>query len=156
MRPLTKVSSAAVVLLFVVALLGFADATYLTVEHYRGVIPPCSITSGCEQVLTSPYSSVLGFPVSLGGSIYYLVVMVGCLIFLESKHLSANIQAHHYSILKWTLVFTLAGFLASLWFVYVQAFILYSYCQYCLGSALSSTILCVTAMEILGRNERAA
>jgi uncharacterized membrane protein len=156
MRPLNKASSAAVVSLFVVALLGFADATYLTVEHYRGAIPPCSITSGCEQVLNSPYSSVLGFPVSLGGSIYYFAIMVGSLIYLESKHLSANVQSHHFAILKWTLLATTLGLLASLWFIYVQAFILHSYCQYCLGSALTSTILFVTAMEMLAKNERAS
>jgi len=135
-----------------VALLGFADAAFLTVEHYRGVIPPCSIISGCETVLTSPYSNVLGFPVALGGSIYYFAVMVGSLIFLESKHLSANIQAHHWGILKWTLLATTLGLLASLWFVFLQAFVIHSYCQYCLGSALTSTILFVTAIFILYKN----
>ena len=154
-QPLARAGSGAVILVFIVALLGFADATYLTVEHYRGVIPPCTVTSGCEQVLTSPYSLILGFPVSLGGSIYYLVVAVGSLIYLESKHLSANVQAHHFSILKWTLLATTLGLLASLWFIYVQAFILHSYCQYCLGSALTSTILFVTAMEILAKNNHA-
>jgi len=152
-RPLNKAGSGAVAFIFIVALIGFADATYLTVEHYRGVIPPCSITSGCEKVLTGPYATVLGFPVALGGAIYYLGVAVGSLIFLESKHLSANLQSHHWSILKWTLLATTLGLLASLWFVYLQAFIIGSYCQYCLGSALTSTILFVTAMEMLRRNE---
>ena len=152
-RPLTKAGSGAVIFLFIVALLGFADATYLTVEHYRGVIPPCSVTSGCEQVLTSQYSTVLGFPVALGGSVYYLVVAVGSLLYLESKHLSADLRSHHWSILKWTLLATMIGLLASLWFVYIQAFVIHSYCQYCLGSALTSTILFVTAMEILRQNE---
>ena len=58
----SKVSTGAVVFLFIVALIGFADASYLTVEHYRNVIPPCT-TSGCETVLTSSYSTILhGFP----------------------------------------------------------------------------------------------
>jgi len=155
-RPLTKAGSGAVIFFFIVALLGFADATYLTVEHYRNVIPPCSATAGCETVLTSQYSEVLGFPVSLGGAIYYFAVMVGSLLYLESKHLSANVRSHHWAILKWTLFATTLGLLASLWFVYLQAFVIHSYCQYCLGSAFTSTVLFITAMEIIRKNEEAS
>jgi uncharacterized membrane protein len=151
-RPLSKAGSGAVVCVFIVALAGFADAVFLTVEHYRGVIPPCTITSGCEKVLTGQYAEAFGFPVALGGAIYYMAIMVGSLIFLESKHLSADLQAHHWSILKWTLMATTLGLLASLWFVYLQAFVIGSYCQYCLGSALTSTILFVTAVIIICKN----
>jgi uncharacterized membrane protein len=122
--------------LLIVALLGFADATYLTVEHYQGVIPPCSVVSGCETVLTSAYSVIAGVPVSLLGAVFYFIVLVGVFSFLESKKTV---------LLKWSLLFTIFGILFSLWFIYVQAFILGAWCLYCLGSALTSTILFVTA-----------
>ena len=46
---------------FISALIGFIDASFLTIEHYRGVVPPCSIISGCEKVTTSEYSEVFEF-----------------------------------------------------------------------------------------------
>jgi len=152
-RPLAKASTVAVAAFFVIALIGFADATYLTVEHYRGVIPPCSVTSGCETVLTSAYSTIMGLPDSLLGSVYYLIMAVAAFLFLESRHGSGTIAAHHYAILKWALLGTVVGFSMSLWFVYLQAFVLHSYCQYCLGSAATSTILFVMAIFMLRRRQ---
>ena len=139
-RPLQTVPTKLAVFLLVIALLGFADATYLTIEHYQGVIPPCTVVSGCETVLTSGYSVIAGVPVSLLGAIYYFVVLVGVFAFLESKKTAP---------LKWVLFFTIFGMIFSLWFIYVQAAILGAWCLYCLGSALTSTVLFVTACIVL-------
>jgi len=130
------------VFLLIVALFGFVDSTYLTVEHFQGRVPPCSIVAGCEKVLTGPYSTVYGMPVALGGSIYYFLVLVGISGFLESR-------AHKH--LKWALLLTILGFMASLWFIFLQVFIIHSYCAYCMGSALTSTILFVTAMNVFAK-----
>ncbi len=141
-QPLKKVPNSIAIFILIIALLGFVDAGYLTVEHYRNVVPPCSLTAECEQVLTSSYSVVMGVPVSLAGAIYYLLIMIGAFGYLESKNVK---------LLKFTLLLTIAGLLASLWFVYVQVFIIHSYCAYCLGSALTSIILFVTSMNVLMR-----
>lgn len=141
-QPLQQIHSSAIVFILIIALIGFIDASYLTIEHYRGVIPPCSITAGCEDVLTSGYSIILGIPVSIVGSLFYLFILIGAFAYLESKNTL---------ILKWALVSTILGFLFSLWFTFIQVFILHSYCIYCLGSAFSSTILFVTAMHIFSR-----
>jgi len=138
-QPLAALPTSLAVFLLVIALLGFADASYLTIEHYQGVIPPCTLVSGCEAVLTSSYSVIFGMPVSLLGAIYYLVISIGIFSFLESKKTT---------LLKWVLLLTVFGMIFSLWFLYVQAFILGSYCLYCLGSVLTSTILFVTACVV--------
>jgi uncharacterized membrane protein len=135
-QPLSAVPTKLAVFLLVIALLGFADASYLTIEHYQGVVPPCSVVSGCETVLTSSYSVIGGVPVSLLGAVFYFVVLVGICAFLESKKTAP---------LKWALLCTVFGFLFSLWFIYVQARILDAWCLYCLGSAFTSTILFITA-----------
>lgn len=145
---LREVKTSTVAALLIIALLGFADATYLTVEHYRGVIPPCSIVEGCEQVLTSDYSIIVGIPVSLLGSIFYLAISIGTFVYLESRHGGGKIHAHHSQILKWTLLTTLLGFVFSMWFLYAQVFIIGAYCLYCLGSILTSTVLFIMSMEI--------
>mgnify|MGYP001604806313 CR=1 FL=1 len=151
-KPLPEIRSGAVVFILIVALIGFADSAYLAFEHFRGVIPPCTIVEGCEDVLTSKYSAVAGIPVSLLGAAYYFLIALGAFIYLESKH-AATLMAHHSEILKWTLLATVLGFAASLWFVYIQVFTIGSYCLYCLLSAATSTILFVTATEILKGHE---
>jgi uncharacterized membrane protein len=133
-----SVSKGVILLLFVVATLGFVDASYLTVEHYANQIPPCSI-DGCETVLTSEYSKVLGIPVALGGAIYYLAILVLLFGYLDTKK---------EILLRIALVSTTLGFLSSLYFLILQAFIIEAYCQYCLFSALTSTILFITSITI--------
>ena len=143
-KPQKHVHLSVIVFALIIALIGFADATYLTIEHYQGRIPPCSITSGCEKVLTSSYSTLFGIPTSLLGDLYYVVILIGLFAYFESKSTK---------ILKWTFLFTTVGFGFSLWFIYLQVFVIGSYCLYCLGSAATSTILFVTGMGVFSRQE---
>ncbi len=138
-RPLQAVPNKVVVILFIIALLGFTDASFLTIEHYQNRIPPCT-TSGCETVLTSDYSSLFGIPVALLGAIYYLIITIG---------LFAHIEGKHEPSLRAVLLLTFFGFIMSMWFVYAQAFLIHSYCLYCLGSATISTILFASAVIVL-------
>ncbi len=141
-QPLQPLPISLVGFLLVIALLGFADATYLTVEHFRGVIPPCTVISGCETVLTSSYSEIAGIPVSLAGSVYYLLILIGVFSYLEGQR---------EKVLRYTLAATVLGFLASLYFVFLQVFVIKAYCMYCMGSVITSTILFVTAMVVFSK-----
>jgi uncharacterized membrane protein len=134
--PLSIVSGA-----LVIALIGFADAAYLTLEYFRGVIPPCTI-AGCDIVLTSAYSAVLGVPVSLAGVVFYLAMLVGLFMYVESRNLK---------VLKWTLMLSAIGLVSTLWFLFVQAFILHAFCQYCLLSAFTSITLFVIACWVFSK-----
>jgi uncharacterized membrane protein len=144
-RRLQAVPASLVIVMILVALIGFADAGYLTVEHYQHVIPPCSITGGCERVLTSGFSTVFGLPVSLLGLIYYFLIAAGLFAFFESRN---------HEVLRMTLLFTILGLLASMWFVFLQVFIIHSYCTYCLGSAATSTILFIFAAIIFEKYKK--
>ena len=141
-EPLKPVPTSLAIFLLVIALLGFADSTYLTIEHYKGVIPPCTIVSGCEAVLTSTYSVVLGIPVSLLGAIYYFLILVGVFAYIEGRN---------EKLLRMALLVTVLGFIFSMWFLIVQAFILQAWCLYCLISTGTSTILFVTAVVIFSK-----
>lgn len=138
-RPLQAVPNKAVVILFIFAILGFSDASFLTIEHYQNRIPPCT-TAGCETVLTSPYSSMFGVPVALLGMIYYLVIALG---------LFAHIEGKHEPSLRAVLLLTVFGFLMSMWFIGAQAFLIHAWCLYCLGSATISTILFGSSVYVL-------
>ena len=148
MRPLRVLPSSLVIVVLLLALLGFADATYLSVEHFLGVIPPCSITGGCEKVLTSSYAAIAGIPVSLLGVLYYLSIVIGVLILLESKYITKRVKENS-EMFRLSLLLTIPGLLMSLWFTGAQVFILHSYCTYCLGSASITLLLFILSIVIL-------
>lgn len=118
----------------VVSFLGWLDATYLVIKHYQGVTPPCTLLHGCEIVTTSAYSILWGIPLALYGAVYYLLVFVLSIIYLETGNAR---------LLRLAGRFTVIGFLASLYFVYLQLFVIEAICVYCLGSATTSTLLFV-------------
>lgn len=128
------------VLFLVVALVGFVDATYLTVQHFLGAIPPCFVVDGCSTILNSAWSSVAGVPVALFGAMYYLFVFCTMLYGVVMKS---------EKITRISAGATVAGLLASIWFMILQVFILKSYCSYCIISAMSSTILFVLGAILL-------
>ncbi|HYM65125.1 MAG TPA: vitamin K epoxide reductase family protein [Candidatus Sulfotelmatobacter sp.] len=120
----------------IVAFLGFLDATYLTIVHYKNIIPPCSITSGCETVLTSKFASVAGIPVALLGSLFYIAVMIFCLLIL-TNYKKIFLQGF-YALVG-------IGFIVSLILIYIQRVILHAFCQYCLLSEAVSAGLVALA-----------
>jgi uncharacterized membrane protein len=138
-QPLQAVPNKFIIVLGIIALIGFGDASFLTIEHYHNLIPPCT-TLGCEAVLSSAYSTILGIPVSLLGMLYYFAMSIGLFAYVEGKY---------ERVLRTVLLLTVCGFLMSLWFIFLQAFVIHAYCLYCLGSATTSTILFIGAVVIL-------
>jgi len=112
--------------------LGFLDATYLAVQHYRGIPVTCSIIKGCDIVTSSSFSVIFGVSVALLGAIYYLSIFILSASYLDSKKIKS---------LYWISRLTWVGFIASLWFLYLQLFVIKAICIFCLGSALTSTLL---------------
>jgi uncharacterized membrane protein len=132
------------IFLIIIAGIGFTDSTYLTVEHYTNSNPPCFIGS-CELVLTSSYSTVAGIPVALFGMAYYLFILVALLVFFDSKKETA---------LRIGLFSTVIGFIVSVYLFFLQASVIHAFCQYCLGSAATSTILFIAAVCIIVKSRR--
>ena len=124
----------------IIAMFGFADASYLSFKDYMGQTPPCSILKGCETVTTSSYSRVLGLPVAFLGAVYYFFILVLSVAYLDRKK--------EY-LIRYAAYFTWAGLLSSLWFTYLQIFVIKAICLYCLGSALSSSLLFIFGQIIL-------
>ena len=107
------------------SLLGLADAIYLTVEHVNGQSVRCTIIAGCSEVLSSSYATIRGIPVAaVGAAAYFSVFSL------------ATLAAFGYRVAA-TLLNPLvtAMFLISLWLIYLQAFVIRAFCQFCLLSA---------------------
>ena len=134
------------IILLILSFLGFLDSTYLTILHYKNAFPPCSVTSGCEEVLTSPYSVLGPMPIALFGSIFYLTVIVLCLFLITT-----NYKKIYLNIL-YPLVFV--GFIVSVVLFLIQAFILHSFCQYCvLSEVISTALLALVVLRFWGREK---
>jgi uncharacterized membrane protein len=120
----------------VVSLLGLADAIYLTIEHVTGHSVRCTIVAGCSEVLSSSYAVVAGMPLALVGAAAYFTVFS-----------LATLAAFGYRLAGTLLnVLVAVMVLVSLWLIYLQAFVIRSFCQYCLFSAAVSFILGVLLM----------
>lgn len=119
---------------------GFIDATYLTIEHFLGKVPPCTLTNGCAAVTSSSYSLIFGIPLALLGAIYYLAIILGLVYYLDSKK---------PMVIKAISAVTAFGFVFSLYLVYLQLFVIKAICQYCMLSALSSTLLFIIGAMVL-------
>lgn len=115
-------------LMGIVALIGFADATYLTVHHYVQVPLPCSILHGCETVLTSPWAMVGPIPLSAFGVIFYLLVLALLLAIFTSN-------GQPVRLMKALSALVTIGALMSVSFLAIQGFIIGAFCQYCVLSA---------------------
>ena len=115
----------------IVALAGLADAVYLTVQALTGETLMCGGSPDCFRVLGSQYSRVAGMPVAAFGTLAYFCVFG-----------FATFAACGYARAKIFLMITVgAMFFATLWFLYVQAFLLHAYCRYCLFSAAITFLL---------------
>jgi len=119
-----------------VALVGLCDAIYLTIHHYTGEKVPCSVTGGCEAVLTSAYAEIGGIPLAAFGAAAYFVAF------------SLAILAAFGNRAMWKAFGVVATLMAgfSVYLIYVQKFEIKEFCQYCLLSAATSVTLFLIAL----------
>lgn len=136
LRPTVLCAAAAVV-----SLVGLADAIYLAVEHVAGRSVKCTIVSGCSEVLSSQYAAVSGIPLAFVGAVAYFVVFS-----------LGTLGAFGYKGAARLLTFVVGlMFITSLWLIYLQAFVIKAFCQFCLLSALVTFVLTGFAVAILLR-----
>ena len=118
------------------SVLGLADAIYLTIEHVTGQSVRCTIIAGCSEVLSSSYAVVAGIPLALIGAAAYFGVFS-----------LSTLAAFGY---RWAATLltplTVAMFVVSLWLIYLQAFVIRAFCQFCLFSAAITFCLLVVVL----------
>ena len=129
-------------LVFVIcAVIGLLDTTYLIYHKLQGTDVACLFfpTEWCRKVQYSSYSKTFGIPNSYLGFGMYSVILAMALA------LNAGVP-----LPVWGLQFIIGfGFTFSMYFVYIQAFVLRAFCTWCVVSALNFTVL-ATAAFLLG------
>ncbi len=138
-----QINKVLLVIILIVSIIGVFDSLYLTITHYTQTLVPCSFTQGCETVLRSSYSEFFGIPLAIFGFIFYVVTLAASIFFLQHK-------TYHWWLSLWGLV----GFFSSMYLLFVMGVVLRSFCQYCLLSTTTSTIIFVTTTAMFVVNKR--
>ena len=120
----------------VVALLGLADGIYLTVEHVTGRTAECVASSGCQEVLSSKYATVGPLPLAAIGAFAYFTVFSTALLAAFGYPKCGSFFAFVVTLM----------FATTLCLLYIMAFVLHAFCDYCLFSATVTTVLTAIAI----------
>ena len=130
-----------------IASVGAAVTGYLTVTKFAGGAAACP-TSGCNEVLSSPYATVFGLPLTLFGFLAYASMVVFAVAPLLVS--SVKQQKLRSSLENWTGLLLFAGGTAMLIFsgylMYLLAIEIKTVCIYCVASALFSASLFILAL----------
>lgn len=139
-----------------IAILGAINTGYITATKLFGGETACP-TSGCEQVLSSPYATLFGQPLALFGLLAYLAMAVFALGPLAVN--SDQGQVLRSKLENWTWLLLFAGATAMLLFSGYLMYIMFTQfvavygvkglCFYCLASAAFA--LAMFVLTLLGR-----
>ena len=121
-----------------VSLIGLGDALYLTAEHMSGRSAQCLVTSGCSKVLSSPYASPGGIPLAvIGAAAYFTVFSLAILACFGYRQVGRLLMA--------MVAFM---FVTTLGLLYLQAFVIHEFCDYCLLSAIVTFTLAIICVAL--------
>src|SRR3989339_382266 len=82
----------------ILILLGFADSVFLTWEHYALTSVGCPVSPwiNCLAVTSSKYSEIFGIPLSLLGSLYYVLLSFFLLQSTKIENINNKMFKHFF------------------------------------------------------------
>jgi uncharacterized membrane protein len=127
-------------LLTVLALVGVAIASYLTLYKVGAIgTLSCSVGS-CETVNTSRWSVFLGLPVAAWGLAFYVFLFAVAVLSIQPR------WADSLGASKLLLALTGWGVLFSGWLTYLELFVIHAICVWCVASAILVTVMFVISL----------
>jgi uncharacterized membrane protein len=128
----------------VLSLIGLGDSIYLLVKHLTGQSVQCTISTGCEEVLGSAYATIFGYPLAAFGALaYFIVFSLATLAVFGYRH-----------VRKFLIVVVNLMLLMTFRLLYLQAFVIGKYCEFCLLSAAITLSLAVLMLALVFRSSR--
>jgi uncharacterized membrane protein len=131
----------------ILSFLGIADSYYLAYTAITGASLTCTIKGleGCNVVAQSVYSHIFGIPLGVYGVVFY-----GLMFILSALVLVVSIRFAHDALAGLGII----GLLASIFFLFLQFFVIKALCVYCLGSAAISLLACILCILLWKRYGR--
>jgi uncharacterized membrane protein len=119
------------------SVVGLLVAIYMTIFKFTNPelqAAMCVGSHGCIAVNGSAYSEIHGIPVAVLGILGYLSILA--MLYLEGR---PGFFQTNGSMILFTL--TLAGFLFTVWLVFVEVALIGAYCPFCITSQIAMTII---------------
>ena len=118
----------------ILAGIGLIDSIYLYIFKISSNNAMCLGNGDCATVNASRYSELYGIPVSLLGILAYLAIIV--LLIFELRNIFTKENSN-------LLVFGvgLVGVLFSAYLTYIEYFVIYAVCPFCVASAIVMTVI---------------
>ena len=146
----------------IVAIGGLVDSIYLTVHHYTAESVPCGAMFDCEMVLTSPYatlggmlSATFGYTLDPSSAIAGLPLGIfGAVAYFFAFSLALLTAFGDTRMWKFFGIIVVLMALFSLFLIYVQAFLIHAFCQFCLISAGTTFTLLILFIASMVWNRR--
>ena len=130
---------------YIFVILGLAVATYMTIYKITGNNAMCGGSGGCATVTASRYSEINNIDVPVIGVIGNLAMLSVLLFQNRNSFLQKN----------GTLIFfglALAGFVFTLWLIYLEIFILKAFCPFCVTAQTLMVLTFIIAVTRLIRD----
>lgn len=126
-------------LMVLFAVAGLGVSLYLMWGYTApGATLACGSSQGCETVKNSVYANLLGIPLPVLGLISYLGILLLLFVqnqaFVTAKGWSAHIALTIFG-------FSLAGVLYSAYLTYIELFVIYAICRWCVASAAIMVVI---------------
>ena len=127
-------------IILVLSCLGIFNTLYLSAHVFSKKPVKCIFfpPEWCEKVQYSKFSRTLGVPNAFAGLGMYVAILVLTVLF--------GIGSIPFTPIFWIVV---AGFAFSLYFTFIQAFVLRAFCTWCVVSAIEFTLLFLTVVFLI-------
>ena len=141
-RILGAMKRAGVVCIMILAFCGLSDSAYIAqheTQNASSLICDVKNFSGCNIVATSSYSHFFGIPIADYGIAFYSVIFI-----------LAALELVFFSMLLRRLLqgISLIGVVASLYFSYLEFFVIREICIFCIASAAIALVTLIVASFI--------
>jgi uncharacterized membrane protein len=127
-------------LILVAGLVGLSITFSIYKEKHQKKPLVCPFGADCHTVVTGGFSKFLGVGLEIYGAAYYAFIVTIYLLFVAAPSLASPMTVFIVTGI------TAAGFLFSLYLTFVQAFLIKSWCSWCLMSAGVSTAIFIFSM----------
>jgi len=137
--------SASLIAFLAVAAIGISSyLAYVSLTSSK--VAGCGEVFDCSHVLQSKYSTVFGWPVSLGAVAVHLSILAAAIVFLAAKQKTTR-QRSMWVMTTGSLMAATAG----IWFIGLQFLVEKAFCQYCLAAhtcgLLIATVASITVLR---------
>ena len=146
-------------IIIVCSILAMIVFSYLLYLHYKPTESKfCNFGEGfnCDIVNKSIYSEIAGIPVSLLGALTFIVVLILSILSLKDykRKFSNNFILNSGSMIRIIFWISVASFLFALYLVYIEAFVLYSFCIFCLIGDILIIITLITSYLLMQKGRK--